>query len=493
MLDGLAFRALAIAAIVLAPTAAATVRIDTPVGGAVVADRFEDDCSNGPVVACTSGIGGFGEPPGAWRVDAYESVSHVGVAVHPDRERFPGAGFWPERSVRVSLADLAVPNAVAPVVVAAIAAAPASPAPGLVAAHADSREIVIDSVELSAANGSIEPRRHVFRWNDSGVGYHRIVPPYELSYTDSDELARIAATRACRYGGVGCEPPGSGGVADLARAHTPTIVVGFGVHGAAVGTAPEALESATSRAIAAASGGAIAARGSGCCGAPTAPFGRAAPTVPLAAAREPSAPKPPTVPGTARLATPPSALAAASEETRPIAGAVGAAPPAALAMGALLSWLLAVFTRQLDRNGVLGQETRSRLLDLVRAEPGIRPAQAARRLGVHRRCVKYHVRLLDDEDALIVVRARRSVHLFIPGAQPRRDAAPAWAAVSHPVAARVLEAVRGASAGLTRGEVQALVAAPASTVNFHVVRLKSAGIVREDGGRLLADAGAAPA
>lgn len=133
---------------------------------------------------------------------------------------------------------------------------------------------------------------------------------------------------------------------------------------------------------------------------------------------------------------PASSFATHTTEGPPVwAWALVAAPVGFLAWYRNLAWFL--FTR-IARPDLLDQRHRARIVDLVRADPGIHFEEIGRRLELANGAVRHHLVLLLRNTLLIEVRVHGKRCLFVPEAGHRSDLE-ARATLTVPTARRVFE------------------------------------------------------
>jgi len=192
-------------------------------------------------------------------------------------------------------------------------------------------------------------------------------------------------------------------------------------------------------------------------------------------------------PGTADCGTSPGTAAGAAPRVQPRLEAVVAeqsqvmplllAAAALAAAGVLVAqrrrwWPLALllFSR-IERGDVLDHPARSRLVELIEAEPGVHVRELTRRSNLSRSGVEHHLRVLVGAGLVKTVAAGGLVRCF-PGPQ----AAPSEPGPG-PAARRILEAA-AASQGLTVSEVAERAGMGYGAAHYHLRRLEKAGLVR---------------
>jgi DNA-binding transcriptional ArsR family regulator len=119
---------------------------------------------------------------------------------------------------------------------------------------------------------------------------------------------------------------------------------------------------------------------------------------------------------------------------------------------------------------------RSRLVQIVQAEPGIHFQDLVRRSGLPNGTAVHHLGKL-TQAGLLSARPLGRYTCYFPGASPDRAALAAAPVLRSDGARRVYEAIQGRP-GLSGLELAGLVALQPSTVNYHVQRLVDCGLVR---------------
>lgn len=149
---------------------------------------------------------------------------------------------------------------------------------------------------------------------------------------------------------------------------------------------------------------------------------------------------------------------------------------AAAASGAILVLGLAPLLLYHRAKGarIAAQATRARLLDALRAEPGLSPAEVARAVGVDPSTALYHLRRLEKEALVGVERDARGAYYFVAGAVPPAERA---RIVAERKVAPVLHALR-TEPGLSKARLAERLAIARPTLAWHLARLQRAGLVR---------------
>lgn len=453
--------------------------LDSPAARIVVADRFTDECASPVAGFCVVGTHLEG-PVGDWQIDAYLSISYVGIALNKSIvEGAPYAALLPDETVRIEFRDLFVPWPVGRAADDAIDAIPKTPASAYYDADLTPDGIQARYVSVNGTDPSAGPevRNEFFGIdNEQGPGYDGVHAIYELRWTTTDNYTRIPRDLACIASEALC--PIGNSTRDALQANTPNVILGLDAYSAQAATNASLLQPpAPPRAASEATGRPGASDSSEPPALARAPF--APPdSLPLAHpdAALPEHPSPPAAPSRETM----EAASRAADAT-PGADPRVAIPLAAAATAtALFAWIALALFRRLTREDVRSQATRARLLALARETPGIRLGDAARALDVRQAAVQYHARVLAKEQLLVQRRGLGVTRLYASEApHPRDDAhARALALTGHPVARAVL-ALAARPAGARREEIAERVEAPARTRQWHVKRLLDAGLLVE--------------
>lgn len=138
--------------------------------------------------------------------------------------------------------------------------------------------------------------------------------------------------------------------------------------------------------------------------------------------------------------------------------------------------VLGLFSRIRD-DRVLDHPARSRVMEAVRAEPGVHFQELSRRLGLGHGVLEHHLRKLVDAE-IVVMRRSPGYTCYFPKATDRRvmDAAPMLRSGGGRA---VLGAVAERPGASSRDLAVHLGLAP-STVSYHLKRLETAGLVLPD-------------
>ena len=173
-----------------------------------------------------------------------------------------------------------------------------------------------------------------------------------------------------------------------------------------------------------------------------------------------------------------------------VGGAEAAAPPPARQAGAgaaallvLLAalWglkhaLLSPFYTRIDPGRVLENPTRARLHALVRASPGLTPADLVRLTGSARVVVDHHLRVLASHGHLVARRGRRRIAYFPTDEAPDEAVHARVETLTDPTRRRLARLVlEGACA--TQKELAERAGVRARLVSHHLGRLEEAGLV----------------
>jgi DNA-binding transcriptional ArsR family regulator len=127
---------------------------------------------------------------------------------------------------------------------------------------------------------------------------------------------------------------------------------------------------------------------------------------------------------------------------------------------------------------LLDNDVRRRVHDHVRAHPGSDVKDTAQACLVSWSTAAYHLHRLEREGLLLSRRSGRSKRFFLNGAQPPARAE-AIGALRNPTSLAIARLV-AEQPGLMQKEIAARLALPASTVSWHMRRLRELGVVREE-------------
>lgn len=197
-------------------------------------------------------------------------------------------------------------------------------------------------------------------------------------------------------------------------------------------------------------------------------------------------------PSTARVAAPAASVAEApSAPAAPLAEPIAAAPlalaataaatAAAPAAGALwerfrrFAWLALLYSR-IAKERLLDHASRERLLDAVRARPGLAVADLATTTGMPRNTVTYHMRVMEREGLVSSTRNGRNRLFFAPGSLPQRANADAFATLRHETTLAMARAI-GADPGVDQKALCERVGVSPSLAHWHADRLVASGLV----------------
>lgn len=180
--------------------------------------------------------------------------------------------------------------------------------------------------------------------------------------------------------------------------------------------------------------------------------------------------------------------------------ALGTAPGADLAALALVGLGLVALAvpvyHRIGRQRLLDLPLRARLLDLLRAQPGIYESAAARALGVGPTGLQYHVHILAKHGILEVHRVGGRKRLVLAGQLAPAEKAVVFARAGSSAAVLALLA---RETGLSQRQMAARLGVRETTIRWHLERLVREGVVTvaRDGPRKVASlaphARAAPA
>ena len=180
----------------------------------------------------------------------------------------------------------------------------------------------------------------------------------------------------------------------------------------------------------------------------------------------------------ARPAAPDPAPHAAGEPAPPPRAAGTRATPAAAAPATGLALGVALYAgalyHRLRGAAVIEHGARAKIAELLRAEPGLTPAEIARRTSVDPSTALYHLRRMVKEGVILCEGERRASRYFAPGSVAPADRARVVVARE---AAPVLDAIR-AQPGVSKSRLALRLAIARTTLAWHLRRLERAGIVR---------------
>lgn len=209
--------------------------------------------------------------------------------------------------------------------------------------------------------------------------------------------------------------------------------------------------------------------------------GRPAPPTALVREERASAPglaaPAPGVPQATRSAAPASGLGLAAER---VALAPAQAFPVVAAVAAALTLLLLLLPlyHRLQRDRLLDHATRARLYASVRAKPGLHIEDLTREAGCSRTTAVYHLRMLARSGLLQAMKGPKSVHYYPSTRPPDPDERAQRALLASPCARAVAGAVL-ASPGIDRRGLAGATGLSASTLSWHVGRLRRLRLIEE--------------
>ena len=162
-------------------------------------------------------------------------------------------------------------------------------------------------------------------------------------------------------------------------------------------------------------------------------------------------------------------------------GVAVAAAAGTAAMMWLVKLLVAPLFSRVRKDSALDQEVRATLQDLIEAEPGIHLNELMRRTKRGAGTVRHHLAKLEDV-GLVKSRLGSGFLCYFP-TQAGATAMGAAGVTKSDGARRVLAAAR---AGGTAAELARRTGLAPGTVDYHLARLATAGVVRREGMRWLA-------
>lgn len=159
--------------------------------------------------------------------------------------------------------------------------------------------------------------------------------------------------------------------------------------------------------------------------------------------------------------------------------AVAAAAPAAAGFAwerlRRVGWLALLYSR-IAKERLLDHTCRERLLDAIRATPGMAVADLAQNAAVPRNTVTYHLRVLEREGLVSSTRNGRNRLYFAPGSLPQRANAGAFATLRHQTTLAMARAI-GETPGVDQKALCERVGLSASLAHWHADRLVASGLV----------------
>lgn len=144
------------------------------------------------------------------------------------------------------------------------------------------------------------------------------------------------------------------------------------------------------------------------------------------------------------------------------------------ALGLALFLVPMLLYHRLRRARLVGLDTRARLLDALRARPGLAVVDAARAVDVDPSTALYHLRRLVDEGVAVAEGARRAARYFAVGTVPP---AQRLRIVAERESEPIIEAIR-AEPGASKTRLAQRLAIARASLSWHLGRLERAGLVR---------------
>lgn len=474
--------ALALAVLTL-PSALAGVDVEASVVRVVVEDARESCEPALPTGACILSANTTGEP-GDWSVDARQSIRFAGVATNGSRvpvARNVLAPLLPSEDVFVNVEGTRVAFPVLAWVDPLQDEVPDEVPRNLAYAYYDEEALHTVFFGPNPFDPLAPPETHdvPWRWHED-VSYDSVGSFATLGEGDTEFWVETGVRYPCLYAdAIACEVLPLEESSEAAPDLVPGALVGVNVYAAGATTNASSWE----RVSEARAAGSAASRSIMGVEAPV-PLQRHGAEERAALARDDHAGN---ASGLASSSAPsPDSSQVVVHETSP----VPRAPPrsalplaAAGALGGCVAVAFLVLYRRLTREDVHAQDTRKRLLDVVRARPGIRLTDAAHELGVYRAAVTYHARVLTRHQSLIVRAGRGETRLYAPGAMGALARSNlesmAESARLHPVASAILRAASAVD-GAPRAGVLASAPGPRRTAQWHVARLLAWGLLSEE-------------
>lgn len=152
----------------------------------------------------------------------------------------------------------------------------------------------------------------------------------------------------------------------------------------------------------------------------------------------------------------------------------------AIALALIRPLWLPLYSR-ISRGQALDNPTRLRVLEEVRARPGIGVPAVARGLGIARAVVLHHLAILEGHRLVVARRVGWERQYFLPEAAPTPAQLVVAKALADPTRRRVAEAVKQ---GLdTQAAITEATGIGQRLVSYHLTRLEKAGLVAVEAGR----------
>ena len=139
---------------------------------------------------------------------------------------------------------------------------------------------------------------------------------------------------------------------------------------------------------------------------------------------------------------------------------------------------LALYNR-VQRDGSFENETRRRIFDYVRQRPGQSIAEIATTVGVSHSTASYHLERLLEFNLLASTQDGNKMRFFVNGGLFTEEERRILSALSNSETRRVLATILG-NPGSYRAELTNLLRVSSPTVNWHLQRLLTAGLVIEE-------------
>lgn len=154
---------------------------------------------------------------------------------------------------------------------------------------------------------------------------------------------------------------------------------------------------------------------------------------------------------------------------------------AAAASFLILLLAAALYARLTSKQQVLATTTRQRIVALLQSQGATTLPHLCSQLEIHRATLFHHLRILERARLVVLSREGRQVVVRAAGTQSADTKVPVVLR-RHPVAGRMIEALRSSSSGLTREALhQAAGEAPERTRRYIIARLVEKGVIREHG------------
>ena len=469
------------------PLASASGSVVTPVATVVMVDNHGYACTAPVAGLCPYNLTGDGTL-GSTNVDAYQRIDYVGVATN--FSFLPGdplRGY--EQSETLQGSDIYVRYPVLRMLTETWQAGDLHhPGMEYVAFDLLPEATVVHHPWPSPA-APLGTRNTSFFYSPGGVGYEQLGPYNTPTGSSTDTYLFTNDNFACAAPTPECHERVDG-IHGTGRAATPNVQFGLEFYDTHVATDPKALASpqlfrdppdATLGPLLRPNSSSQELRSS-----PTPrvlPDGASSSNPPEAAGpRRDQGNVPPILPLPSTASIP---AAAAPSPTSPLAVVAAAAATVLVA----ILWA-AFYSRFQTKSDLLASETRAKILDFVRQEPGCTFRDLGAHAGISRTAVVYHLDFLQKMRLVQLMTVNRKQLAYLVGEAP-----PARPDVTSGIQSMILDLLLASPEGRTREEIaKAFTQVPRTSRNHSIRRLLQRGAVHEstcaNGGRLLRASGA---